>query len=204
VPPRTTPIISRRRRRARGREGRLRAAPAVGDRRRHQRHLERARLHLSLADGSRSERQFASDLRGERERASRRSVDPRVGVKAEAFGHRDQTRGSQLGPERREDRVARGDERVFERPAAFLAVGVAQLHAVERGVGGVREDRARAGEVGFEHACERDHLERRSGWLQAFEADARHREDLPARGRERHDAAVLATLRGHRRALQRW
>ena len=79
VPSRTTPIISRRtvratdgarwrapRRRggAAGKNVGARPAPAVGDRRRHERHLQRRRQHLALADRRRADGQFSLDLAG--------------------------------------------------------------------------------------------------------------------------------------------
>ena len=68
--------------------------------------------------------------------------DPGAVVEAVAFGRRHQARRAELGAERGEHGVARDRERQFERAAAFLAVGVVQLDAVERRVGRVGEDGA--------------------------------------------------------------
>ena len=86
-------------------------------------------------------------------------------------------------------------------PPQFLAVGVAELHAVERGVGGVGEDGVAVGDARLQNAREGDHLERRAGGLQAVEADARHREDLAGGGVHRDDPAVLPAERGDRGTL---
>ena len=107
-------------------ERRARPPPAVGDRRRDGRHLQRRRQHLALADRGRADVQFALDLRGGRQRALGRACDPRRVVEAERFGGRDQTRRAELDAERGEHRVARHGERQLERAAAFLAVGVVQ------------------------------------------------------------------------------
>ena len=106
-----------------------------------------ARQHLTLADRRRSDVEFALDLAGRRQRALGCARDARRVVEAEAFGRRHQARRAELHAERCEHRVAGHREGEFERAAAFLAVGVVQLDAVERGVGGVGEDRVRVGDV---------------------------------------------------------
>ena len=134
-----------------------------------------ARQHLALADRRRADVQFALDLRRPPAACSRRRpATPGVVVEAEAFGRRHQARRAELDAERREHRVARHGEGELERAAAFLAVGVVQLDAVERRVGRVGEDVCGRGDV--RPAARRVSvtiLNVEPGRLQAVEADAR-------------------------------
>ena len=74
----------------------------------------------------------------------------RLKPKRSAVGH--QPRGAELDAERGEHGVAGHREGQFERAAAVLAVGVAQLHAVERRVRRIGEDAVRAGDSCLQHA----------------------------------------------------
>ena len=123
-------------------------APAVGDRRRDGRHLERAGQHLTLADRRRADVEFALDLRGRAAACSRRRPrSPVRWLKPKRSAVATRRARAELDAERREHRVAGHREGQFERAAAFLAVGVVQLDPVERGVGRVREDAVRVGDA---------------------------------------------------------
>ena len=89
-----------------GQEGRLRPAPAVADRGRDDRHLQRAGLHLALADRGRAECEFAVYRARVWERALGRAFDTRRVVEAEAFRGAHEAFGAELHPQRREDGVA--------------------------------------------------------------------------------------------------
>ncbi len=143
-----------------------------------------------------------SDFAGRRERALGCPGDARGGVEAEPFGARHQPRGAELDPQRREHRVARHREGGFQRPAAFLAVGVAQLDPVEGRIGGVGEHRVGARQVRHQHAGDGHHLEGRPGGLEAFETDPGDGQDLP-RGTHQDHPSVLGPERGHGVPLQR-
>ena len=192
-----TPALAPARRRRRRRS---RTSAAAGARRRRScrdgRHLQRRRQHLPLADRGRAHVQFALDRVGRRQRAFGGAGDSRILVEAELFGHRDEPRRAELDAERGEDRVARDREGEFQRAAAFLAVGVAQLHAVERRVGRVREGRARRREWAPSTPVRVTILNVDPGGCSAVEADPATARISPAGGLHRHDAAELAAQRG--------
>jgi hypothetical protein len=108
------------------------------------------------------------------------------------LGDLDELLGAQLRAHRREDRVAGLGEDLGERPAAGLAVGVLELHALQRREG---LDRVRARELRqplLQTAGHGDDLHRRTGGLQAGEGDAGEREELAGPRLDRHDAAEAA------------
>src|SRR6201999_3700975 len=127
------PARGRRRRRAhRARVGvleqrRLVADAVLADRRRDERHLQRRRLHLALADRRRADRQIVADLVRRRDRRGRLAREDRVLVEAELLRGGDEVLRAQLRAERREDAVAGVRERAAQRAAARLAVGVLDL-----------------------------------------------------------------------------
>ena len=129
-------------------------------------------------------REFALISIGRRAACSRpRRRSPGRWLKPKRFGRRHEPRGAELDAERREHRVARDREGELERAAAFLAVGVAQLDAVERRVGRVGEGRARRGDVRRSSTPESVIiLNVEPGGCSAVEADPGDGEDLAAGG----------------------
>ena len=126
---------------------------------------------------------------------------PGILVEAEALGGLDEAAGADLGPQRREHRVAGFRERALERAAARLAVGVLELHALERGLRLDREARARPDLAGLQRGGQRDDLERRAGRLGRRERDAREAQHLAGLGPQHGDAAEAPGQRLDRRAL---
>ena len=90
---------------------------------------------------------------------------------------------------------------LLQRAAARLAVGVLELHALERGRGLDREARARPDLAGLQRGGQRDDLERRAGRLGRRERDAGEREHLAGLGPQHGDAAEAPGQRLDRRAL---
>ena len=103
-------------------------------------------------------------------------------VEAEALGQVDQPHGAERRAERREDRVARDRERLRERAAAVLAVGVVELDAAQRsstvayGIRRLRGRRACASSAPVSVMI----LNVEPGGCSARERDAGEREDLAA------------------------
>ena len=183
------------------RQRQLRRAPFERDRRRHAHHLQRRRLHASLADRRRADGQVVADLRRRRDRARRGPGDVGGVVEPEPLGDADEPRCPERGAQRREHRVAGDRERLRERPAAILAVGVLELDAAQRrrrrvGIRGLRR-----GDLRLERPGQREDLHRRAGRLQARERDPGEGEDLAGAGAHRHDAAEAPRQRGDRGAL---
>ena len=218
VPERTTPIIRRRTVRATAgagrsfderrvrieQERRLRPPPAVGDRR------SPRSPSAAASPGPRPGRSPSSrcpvrlgSARPAAACSQARRRCPGSWLKPNSSAVATSRAEPSLTPERGEDRVAGHREGVFERAAAFLAVGVVQPDPVEGRVGRVGEHGLRVGHARLQDAREGDHLERRARRLQAVQADARHGEDLPGGGCERDDAPELTAERGDGCALQR-
>ena len=158
--------------------------------------------HLALADRATSRRR--GRRRSPRPPGSSSGAaprGPRVLVEAEALGGLDEPLGAELGAQRGEDGVAGVREGLPQRAAAGLAVGVLELHALDRGRGLDRELGARLDDALLERARQRDDLERRAGRLGRGEGDAREPQDLAGGGLQHGDAAEAAGQRLDRGAL---
>src|ERR1019366_585253 len=122
-------------------------------------------------DRGRADVELALYLRGWRQGAFHRPWNTGAVVEAVAFGRGHQPCRAELGAKGGEHGVAGHRERQFEGTAAFLVVGITQLHSVERRVGRVGEDTVRVGEPGLQHAREGNHLERRARRLQIVDTE---------------------------------
>ena len=138
-----------------------------------------------------------------RDRALGRARDVRRRVEAVALGGGDEPLGSELRAEGGEHRVARLGEGDDERTSAVLAVGVLEVDAFEHGLLLDGIGLLWVGDPRLERARRRDHLERRSGRLQAREGDPGEGEHLPRARLERHDTADAGAQGGDRRLLDR-
>ena len=173
-------------------DARARPAPALGDRRPHHRHLQRRRQVAVLADGACADREAVGQLAGRWDRARLGVGDARSLVEAEGLRHRHQALGAELGPERREDRVARVDEGLRERAAARLAAGVTQPDPRERRGSADREAARRRRDARRQRAGDGDDLERRAGRLRGRDGQPRERQHRPvARAHDRHAAQLV-------------
>ena len=119
-------------------------------------------------------------------------------MKPNRFGRGDQARGPELDAERREHRVAGHREGQFQRAAAFLAFGVAELDAIEGRVGRVGEIGMAVGDPGRSTPVTVTILNVDPGGWTLSSPMPETAEDLTAGGLQHDDPAELGAERGHR------